>query len=95
MAATSGEPLAAEMLRADLDHLVSTLARTEPGSRQYNAAQAELTRRQIIAQQNAVKAQQDAAEYTRQNAKWMPLSVVVVAISSIANLGWQIWNCHQ
>jgi hypothetical protein len=79
----------------DLDHLVGVIARTESDSRSSNAAQAELTRRQIIAQQNAVKAQQDAAEYTRQNAKWMLLSVVVVAISSIANLAWQIWNCHQ
>jgi hypothetical protein len=80
------------MRDAPLEHLASVIANTDPGSRASEAAKAELTRREIIAQQEAALSQQEAARYTKQNARWMFWSVVVVAITSFLSLAWQIWG---
>jgi hypothetical protein len=92
--AVGGSDLAQQMRDATLEHLAAVAAGSDPGTRNFEAAKAELTRREIIAQQEAARAQQEAARYTKQNALWMFWSVVVVAITSLLSLGWQIWRSH-
>jgi hypothetical protein len=66
------------------DELVAIMS-TEPlTSQKYYAANAELTSR-------AAQAQEDAARYTKQNARWMFWSVFGVAITSIVNVLVNIW----
>jgi hypothetical protein len=89
-----GDDLARRMREATLEHLAAVVANTDPGSRSSNAAKAELTRREILTQQSAAKAQEEAARYTRQTARWMFWSVIVVAVSSIIGLAWQILGHH-
>jgi hypothetical protein len=98
MARVKSEPgppmtLAQQMHEATLEELVGFAAR-DPGSQFSEAAKAELSRPEIFAQQEAARAQQEAAHYTKQSARWMFWSVVVVAITSLASLGWQIWSRH-
>jgi hypothetical protein len=89
-----GSDLAQQMRDTSLEHLAAVVANMEPGSRASEAAKAELTRREIIAQQDAARAQQEAARYTKANARWMFWSAIVVAITSLLSLGWQIWCRH-
>jgi hypothetical protein len=80
------------MREAPLEHLSAIVANTDPGSRASEAAKAELTRREILTAQGTAQAQIDAARYTKENARWMFWSVIVVAVTAIANLAWQIWG---
>jgi hypothetical protein len=67
------------------DELVAILSKKGPTSQEFYAANAELTRR-------TAQAQEEAARYTRQNARWMFWSVIAIVITSFANLAMQIWN---
>ncbi len=82
--------LATQMRGATLDHLSALIANSDPGSRASEAAKAELTRRDISVAQQAAQAQIDSARYTRDNARWMFWSVIVLLVTSLANLAWQI-----
>jgi len=83
------EKLEVESLAAVADRM----SNAEHGSRTHTVALAEFTRRQTLAQLQATQAQIDAAEaaketaiYTRQNAKYLLWSVIVLASSSVLSL---------
>jgi hypothetical protein len=90
MAQAEPPSLADQMRDAPLEHLAGVIAGTDPGSRASEAAKAELTRRQILAEQGTAQAQVDAARYTKENARWMFWSVIALVVSSLANLAWQV-----
>jgi len=48
--------------------------------------------RGAIAQEVAAQAAKETAEYTRKNARYMLWSVIVLAVSSLCNLGLTAWN---
>jgi hypothetical protein len=93
--ANEPQNLATQMREAPLEHLAAVIANTDPGSRASEAAKAELTRRDIMAAEGTVRWQKEAAIYTKANARWMFWSVVVVAVTSILNIVWQIWEHKQ
>jgi hypothetical protein len=48
-----------------------------------SVAQLEFTRRSAAAQERAAEAAADAAKYTKANARYMLLSVIVLAVSAV------------
>jgi hypothetical protein len=65
-----------------LDDLADELANEPPGSSAHNAAMAEFTRRQALAEEAAAAAAKATAEATR----YMLWSVIVLAVASVVNL---------
>jgi hypothetical protein len=79
--------------KESLGAIADRMAEAEPTSRVHTMAMAEITRRQTIAQLKAAEAQVEAAgaaketaEFTRQNARYLLWSVVVLATSSVLTL---------
>lgn len=56
-----------------------------PGSVASQEVQLEFTRRQTQAQIEAAEATKETATYTRQNARYMLWSVIVLAVASVAS----------
>jgi hypothetical protein len=69
-----------------LDDLADHMASVGVGSQNDQVARAEFLRRQTLAAGEAAKAAEETAAYTRRNAHYILLSVVVLAVSSIATL---------
>jgi len=66
-----------------LDELADWKASVSPGTANDQLADAEFTRRQTVLQQEATQAAIESAVYTKRNALYMLLSVIVLALSGI------------
>jgi hypothetical protein len=84
-----------------LDELADELGVPPSGSSPHTAAMAEFTRREALAQERVARAQEDAAtaatataEATRRSARYILWSVIVLAVASVLNLAWNLWEHH-
>lgn len=82
-----------ELSRKSLDELSDWKAMISAGSQNDQVANAEFMRRQTVLQQQAADAAireaaaaEQTAEYTRNNARYLLWSVIVLAASSIGTL---------
>src|ERR1700730_10524082 len=82
-----------------LDDLADQLGINLPGWPPHAAAMAEFTRREALAHERVVRAQETAAnaakataEATRRSARYMLWSVIVLALASVLSLGWNLWE---
>jgi hypothetical protein len=86
---------------SSLDDLADALGTADPGSGTHTAAMAEFTRREALAQERVVQAQEAAAtaaiataEATRRSARYMLWSVIALVVTSVLSLGWNLWEHH-
>lgn len=82
-----------------LDQVADALADAPPESPRATAAIAEFMRRQTVAQREAADAQicaasaaEATAQHTRDNARYLLWSVIVLVVSSLATLGVSVAN---
>jgi hypothetical protein len=69
-----------------LDELADWMAENTAGSYMEVIARAEFLRRQALSQDAATEAARDTAKFTRESARYLLWSVVVLAISSMVTL---------
>jgi hypothetical protein len=75
-----------------LDDLADRMASVTPGSPNDQAVRAEFLRRQTLAAIDEATAAQDTAKFTRNSARYMLWSVIVLALPSMATLIVTIWK---
>src|SRR5215470_7014481 len=64
------------------EQVADWMANISPGSNNEMTARAEFLRRQTALQREATQAAKDAATYTKENARYMLWSVIVLAVSA-------------
>lgn len=79
-----------EHKQLSLEGLADRLGKAQPGSVEAAALDAELRRRQVMAQIEAAEATTESAVYTHRSAAYMLWSVIVLMSVSLINVGLQL-----